>query len=110
MPRIVSGGGILRLAVVLKRAEALGAYRVGFVSFKGPSNVAVVRGFELPEKGRQIVLPGERAKQQRLDLTCPMPLTAPVIIGARIRRVGLPFGAIQHSRPIERDACGFVGS
>ena len=110
MPRIISSGGILRRAVILKRAEAFGPDRIWLVSLKGSISVAVVRGFELPKQGRQMILPGEGAEQQRLNLARSMLLATPVAIGARVGRMGLPFSAIDHSRPVERDACGLVGS
>ena len=76
----------------------------------GSISVAVVRGFELPKQGRQMILPGEGAEQQRLNLARSMLLATSVVVGARIGRVDLPFSAIDHSRPVERDACGLVGS
>ena len=76
----------------------------------GSISVAVVRGFELPKQGRQMILPVEGAEKQRLNLARSMLLATSIVIGARIGRVALPFSAIDHSRPVERDACGLVGS
>ena len=66
----------------------------------GSISVAVVRGFELPKQGRQMILPGEGAEQQRLNLARSMLLATSIVIGARIGRVALPFSAIDHSRPV----------
>ena len=110
VPRIISSGGILRLAVILKRAEAFGPDRIWLVSLKGSISVAVVRGFELPKQGRQMILPGEGAEQQRLNLARSMLLAATIAIGARVGRMGLPLGTVDHGRPVERDVFCLVGS